>query len=92
MLYTHASDQEILSAYRYNLRRAIGSDIRARSIIANARRHGRLGDDRKILEVRADIERELVADQPKAPHAAPSATPATLPLHSNTLAQTELRL
>ena len=56
-----STEKDILVAYRQTLRKAIGSDRRARAIISFARRHGYLRDhdDSKL---RADVERELDTD------------------------------
>ena len=60
-LASKSTEQEILMAYRTTLRKALGSDRRARAIISFARRKGLL-KDHDDAKLRADVERELVAD------------------------------
>jgi len=60
-LASKSTEQEILMAYRTTLRKALGSDRRARAIISFARRTGLL-KDHDDAKLRADVERELDAD------------------------------
>lgn len=58
-----ASDEDILMAYGECIRRAIGTDLRARSIIYYARRHGRLSDD-AFEQRKATIRRKIIQETP----------------------------
>jgi len=60
-LASKSTEHEILMAYHTTLRKALGSDRRARAIISFARRKGLL-KDHDDAKLRADVERELDAD------------------------------
>lgn len=67
-LAKHAGEQDILTAYRQRMRMAIGTEQRARQMIANARRTGRL-HDLDEARIRREITEEFSTGKDPATHA-----------------------
>ena len=65
MHWRHATDNDILLSWLYNMRAAIGREKRAREIISHARRMGRLGNDQALIKLQADMEHEIAGSRPK---------------------------
>jgi hypothetical protein len=79
MHWRHASDNDILLSWQYNMRAAIGREKRAREIISHARRMGRLGNEQTLVKLQQDMEAEIAAPkQHRTTHHEPPAKPVTL--------------
>lgn len=76
----HCTDREILESYGTVLRKAIGSELRARSIIRYARSHGRLAEPGAEMVVEKRIRAEVL---PPEMHEPATSKPETKPIQGD---------